>query len=170
MKAVKMDRESSKRPSVRWPARLWKNSWPRDSESTISKENQVIVKRLADIIGTKDDVDTDGWNSRRLLLKDAGMGYSVHDTVIKEGAELHMHYKNHLEAGYLIEGQGEIETVADGKVYPLEAFTIYALDQHDKHILRANKGSHMRMVCVFNPPVSGREVQGDDGAYPADLD
>lgn len=130
----------------------------------------MIVKRLQDIIGTDDDVDTEGWNSRRLLLKDAGMGYSVHDTVIKEGAELHMHYKNHLEAVYLIEGKGEIEMVEDGKVHPLEAFTIYALDQHDKHILRANKGSHMRMVCVFNPPVSGREVHGEDGAYPADLD
>ena len=130
----------------------------------------MIVKRLRDIIGTDHDVHANGWNSRRLLLKDAGMGYSVHDTVIHEGAELHMHYKNHLEAVYLIEGEGEIEVVEDGTVHPLEAFTIYALDRHDQHILRANKGSHMRMVCVFNPPVSGREVHGPDGAYPADID
>ena len=130
----------------------------------------MIVKRLKDIIGTDHDVHANGWNSRRLLLKDAGMGYSVHDTVIHEGAELHMHYKNHLEAVYLIEGEGEIEVVEDGSVHPLEAFTIYALDRHDQHILRANKGTHMRMVCVFNPPVSGREVHGPDGAYPADID
>lgn len=130
----------------------------------------MIVKKLKDIIGTEQDVHANGWNSRRLLLKDAGMGYSVHDTVIEEGAELHMHYKNHLEAVYLIEGEGEIEVVEDGTVHPLEAFTIYALDRNDKHILRANKGSHMRMVCVFNPPVSGREVHGKDGAYPADID
>lgn len=130
----------------------------------------MIVKKLQDIVGTDDDVYSNGWNSRRLLLKNAGMGFSVHDTVIEEGAELHMHYKNHLEAVYLIEGKGEIEVVEDGAVYPLEAFTIYALDRHDKHILRANKGSHMRMVCVFNPPVSGREVHGADGAYPADID
>lgn len=128
----------------------------------------MIVRHLKEIIGTANDVDTEGWNSRRLLLKDDGMGYSVHDTVIKEGAELPMHYKHHLEAVYLIEGRGEIETVADGRVYPLETGSIYALDQHDQHILRANKGSHMRMVCVFNPPVSGREVHGPDGAYPAD--
>ena len=129
----------------------------------------MIVRHLKEIIGTANDVDTEGWNSRRLLLKDDGMGYSVHDTVIKEGAELPMHYKHHLEAVYLIEGRGEIETVADGRIYPLETGSIYALDQHDQHILRANKGSHMRMVCVFNPPVSGREVHGPDGAYPADL-
>jgi hypothetical protein len=38
-------------------------------------------------------------------------------------------------------------------------------DQHDKHILRANKGVQMRMVCVFNPPVTGREIHDIDGAY-----
>ena len=56
----------------------------------------MIVKHLDQILGTEFDVDTDGWTSRRLILKDAGMGYSVHDTVIKAGAELDMHYKNHL--------------------------------------------------------------------------
>jgi L-ectoine synthase len=33
-------------------------------------------------------------------------------------------------------------------------------------VLRANKGSHMRMVCVFNPPLTGREVHDATGAYP----
>jgi L-ectoine synthase len=46
----------------------------------------MIVKHLDDVIGTKDDVDTEGWNSRRLIFKDAGVGYSVNDTVIKAGA------------------------------------------------------------------------------------
>lgn len=125
----------------------------------------MIVRKLKDIIGTDRDVDTEGWNSRRLILKDDNMGYSVHDTVIKEGAELHMWYKNHLEAVYLIEGKGEIEDLKTGEVHDLETGTIYALNDHDKHILRANKGSHMRMVCVFNPPVTGKEVHDEDGAY-----
>ena len=125
----------------------------------------MIVRKLKDIIGTDRDVDTEGWNSRRLILKDDNMGYSVHDTIIKEGAELHMWYKNHLEAVYLIEGKGEIEDLKTGEVHDLETGTIYALNDHDKHILRANKGSHMRMVCVFNPPVTGKEVHDEDGAY-----
>lgn len=128
----------------------------------------MIVKRLADIVGTDQEVDTPNWTSRRLLLKGDGMGFSVHDTVIKEGTETHIWYQNHLEAVYLIEGRGEIETVSNGRVYPLEAGTIYALDQHDEHYLRANKGSHMRMVCVFNPPLTGREVHDENGVYPAD--
>ena len=128
----------------------------------------MIVRQLNDIIGTENDVNTEGWNSRRLLLKKDNMGYSVHDTVIKQGAELHMWYKNHLEAVYLIEGKGEIEDLKTGQTHQLGVGSIYALDQHDKHILRANKGSHMRMVCVFNPPVTGNEVHDEDGAYAVD--
>ena len=128
----------------------------------------MLVRKLEDIKGTENDVDTDGWNSRRLILKKDNMGYSVHDTIIKEGAELHMWYKNHLEAVYLTEGIGEIEDLKTGEIHQLEKDTIYALDQHDKHILRANKGTHMRMVCVFNPPVTGREVHDEDGAYGLD--
>jgi L-ectoine synthase len=39
------------------------------------------------------------------------------------------------------------------------------LNEHDQHILKANKGSQMRMVCVFNPPVTGRETHDEDGSY-----
>ena len=81
-----------------------------------------------------------------------------------------MWYKNHLEAVYLTEGKGEIEDLNTGEIHQLEKETIYALDKHDRHILRANQGSHMRMVCVFNPPVTGQEVHDEDGAYVADLD
>ncbi len=128
----------------------------------------MIVRKLEDLIGTEKDVGGTrlGWTSRRLLLEGDGMGYSVHDTIIHEGAELEMHYKNHFEAVYLIEGKGEIEDLASGETHALEAGTIYALNEHDKHVLRANKGSHMRMVCVFNPPVTGDEVHDETGAYP----
>ena len=130
----------------------------------------MIVRKLKDLVGTDKEVGGEklGWTSRRLLLKGDGMGYSVHDTVIHEGAELEMHYQNHLEAVYLTEGKGEIYDCATGETHPLEKDTIYALDKHDKHVLRANKGSHMRMVCVFNPPVTGKEVHDETGAYPAD--
>ena len=126
----------------------------------------MIVRRLQDILNTERDVKTETWASRRLLLAGDGMGFSMHETTIFAGTETHIHYRNHLEAVYCIEGEGEIETVADGKVHPIRVGTIYALDQHDAHILRANKGSHMRMVCVFNPPVTGEEVHDETGAYP----
>ncbi len=126
----------------------------------------MIIKKLNEVSGTDQEVDGGNWVSRRLVLARDGMGYSVHDTIIRAGTETHIHYQNHLEAVYCIEGQGEVETIADGKVWPIEAGTLYALDEHDEHWLRANKGVDMRMVCVFNPPLTGREVHDESGVYP----
>ncbi|EGL83813.1 L-ectoine synthase [Caldalkalibacillus thermarum TA2.A1] len=129
----------------------------------------MIVKRLEDIIGTDQEVSTDNWISRRLLLKKDGMGFSLHDTVIKKGTETFIWYKNHLEAVYCIEGEGEVEVLDDngektGEIYPLKPGTVYALNGHEKHLLRAT--ADMRMVCVFNPPVTGQEVHDENGVYP----
>ncbi len=123
----------------------------------------MIVKHLEDVIGTQDDVDTPTWNARRLLLKKDGMGFSMHDTIIKAGTETLIWYKNHLEAVYCIEGEGEIDVGGD-RVYPIRPGTLYALNGHEKHLLRAKR--EMRMVCVFNPPLTGREVHDKDGVYP----
>ncbi|MFC5713256.1 ectoine synthase [Thalassorhabdus alkalitolerans] len=126
------------------------------------------VVKLEDIIGTEQEVDNGNWVSRRLVLKKDNMGYSVHDTIIRAGTETHIHYKNHLETVYCIEGKGEVETLADNKIWPIEAGSVYVLDKHDEHLLRAEQD--MRMVCVFNPPISGREVHDENGVYPADID
>lgn len=122
------------------------------------------VVRLQDTVGTDRDVDAPTWRSRRLLLAGDRMGFSLHDTVIKAGTETPMCYRNHLEAVYCIEGRGEVELPELGVVHPIEPGTCYALDQHDRHILRAHTA--MRMLCVFNPPVTGREVHDETGAYP----
>ncbi|KMK74953.1 ectoine synthase [Alkalihalobacillus pseudalcaliphilus] len=126
------------------------------------------VVKLADVIGTEHDVKNEDktWNSRRLVLKKDGMGYSVHDTIIYAGTETHIWYQNHLESVYCIEGEGEVETLADGKVWPIKKDEIYVLDKHDEHLLRAK--TDMRMVCVFNPPITGNEVHDENGVYPVD--
>ncbi len=103
------------------------------------------------------------WESTRLLLKDDNMGFSFHITTIYQGADFRMHYQNHLESVYCISGEGEVEVLADGKKYAIRPGTIYILDQHDKHILRAFK--EMTMACVFSPPLNGKEVHNAEGAY-----
>lgn len=123
----------------------------------------MIVKHLEDIVHTKDDIDTTTWNSRRLLLEKDGMGFSLHDTLIKAGTETLIWYQNHVEAVYCVEGEGEIEVVG-GETYPIRPGMMYALDGHEKHYLRAR--SQMRMVCVFNPPLTGAEVHDEQGTYP----
>ena len=124
----------------------------------------MIVKTLDEIIGTEYNVKTDNWVSRRFLLKKDGMGFSFHETIIYAGTESFFWYKNHLEAVYCVGGEGEIESVEDGKVYPIKDGTMYALNNHDKHYVRAK--TDMRLVCVFNPPVTGREVHDENGVYP----
>lgn len=108
------------------------------------------------------------WDSTRLLLKDDNMGFSFHITTIYEGADFRMHYQNHLESVYCMSGEGEVETLSDGKVYPIKPGTIYILDQHDEHFLRARK--EMKMACVFNPPLHGTEVHNAEGAYELQAD
>lgn len=124
----------------------------------------MIVRKLIDVSGTEREVRGDTWTSRRLLLRDDAMGFSLHDTVIHGGTTTRMWYKNHVEAVYCIEGTGSVEVVASGKVFPLEPGTVYALDGNEEHILRADTA--MRMVCVFNPPLTGEETHDEEGAYP----
>ena len=124
----------------------------------------MIVRKLSETIETSREVKAEAWISRRLLLADDKMGFSLHDTVIKAGTASEMWYRNHLEAVYCVSGSGEVKDLASGEVHPIEDGTLYALDQHDKHILYGH--TEMRMICIFNPPVNGTETHDETGAYP----
>ncbi|MGV8837988.1 ectoine synthase [Cellvibrio sp.] len=123
----------------------------------------MIVRKLSEAKLQGRSVSAEGWESNRLLLKSDGAGFSFHITRIFKDAVLHMHYQNHIESVYCISGFGEIKDVASGAIHPIEPGTIYILDKHDKHILRAFE--EMEMACVFNPPLLGREVHNAEGAY-----
>jgi len=126
----------------------------------------MIVRKLSEIKGSTNEVtpENGNWTSHRLLLKKDGMGFSMHDTLIRAGTETRMWYKYHLEAVYCVAGEGEIEDLETGLKHPVENGTLYALNKHDRHIVRAR--ADMRLVCVFNPPLTGQEVHDAEGAYP----
>ncbi|HVM39654.1 MAG TPA: ectoine synthase [Acidimicrobiia bacterium] len=124
----------------------------------------MIVRTLDDIAGTERDVHAPTFASRRFLLARDGMGFSLHDTVLHAGTTTTMWYRNHVEAVYCIEGEGRLTDFATGAVHRIAPGTMYALDQHDRHELEAV--TDLRVVCVFNPPLTGGEVHDDDGAYP----
>lgn len=127
----------------------------------------MIVRTLEECENSERRVATETWESTRMLLKDDQMGYSFHITTIYANKETHIHYKNHLESVYCMSGNGEIETLSDGKVYQIRPGTLYILDKHDEHMLRGGT-EDMKMACVFNPPLSGKEVHDKDGVYPVD--
>lgn len=130
----------------------------------------MIVRKLEDIIDTELDVAGHNWNSRRMLLHNDGMGFSMTVTTVKKGAENFHWYKNHFEACYCIGGEGEIEKADQngnktGEIYQISPGTMYALNEHDKHYIRAIT-SDLILVCVFNPPLTGQEIHDEEGTYP----
>ncbi|MFT5354925.1 MAG: L-ectoine synthase [Polyangiales bacterium] len=128
----------------------------------------MIVRRLSEL-APESTVSAENWMSRRLLLRNDRMGFSLHDTTLRAGSSTPIHYANHLEAVYCIRGTGRV-VLESGKVFAIAPGTVYALDEHDKHVLHAD--TEMQMVCVFNPPLVGPETHDENGVYPliADAD
>ncbi|MDX1366455.1 ectoine synthase [Pseudomonas sp.] len=128
----------------------------------------MIVRTLADCEQSNRKIVSETWDSTRMLLKDDNMGFSFHITTIYANTETHIWYQNHLESVFCISGEGEIETIADGKIYPIAPGTLYILDKNDEHLLRGT--TEMKMACVFNPPLNGKEVHDESGVYPLEAE
>ena len=128
----------------------------------------MIVRNLEELIDTERDVRGPVWSSRRFLLADDGVGFTLTETTTEAGAEQVLWYKHHVEANYVIEGEGEVENLSSGEVFALKPGSIYVLDQHEKHRLKSF--TRMRLVCVFTPALSGRETHDADGAYAPAVD
>ncbi|MBI3896790.1 MAG: ectoine synthase [Gammaproteobacteria bacterium] len=125
----------------------------------------MIIRKLEEISGTERDIAWGNGQSRRFLIARDGMGFSVTDTLVKAGSSSLLEYKNHLEACYCVEGEGEVVDYTTQKTHAITPGTIYALDKHEKHVLNAK--TDLRLVCVFNPPLNGSEkhrLNGDDSS------
>ena len=122
------------------------------------------VVQLNDLNNTDRDVTSETWRSRRMVLAKEGVGFSFHDTVIYAGTRSTFHYQNHVEAVYCVQGTGTLTNEETGETFPLRDGTMYLLDGNEKHTVQAD--TELRMACVFNPPVTGREVHDENGVYP----
>ena len=136
-----------------------------DETTCLTGENLMFVRKLSAIVGTERDVAWGNGQSRRFLIESDGMNYSFTDTIINEGSESQLEYKNHQEVCYCIAGEGEIEF--EGVVHKLEPGAMYVLDNHEKHCLRAI--TTMRLVCIFTPALQGFEFHdlssGESSSY-----
>ena len=124
----------------------------------------MLVTNLNDLNDTDRDIQSETWRSRRMVLAGEGVGFSFHDTVIYAGTTSTFHYANHIEAVYCVQGEGTLTNEETGEVHELRDGTMYLLDGHEKHTVRAT--TELRMACVFNPPVTGRETHDAAGIYP----
>jgi L-ectoine synthase len=116
----------------------------------------MFVRNLEEIEKTNKYVEWGNGTSHRLLTAGDGMGFAVCHTVVRAGTVSRLQYRSHLEACYCIAGEGEVEDM-QGNVYPLRPGSIYVLNEHDEHYLRAGRTKDMVLVSVFNPPLAGHE-------------
>jgi L-ectoine synthase len=131
-------------------------------------EDLMIIRSLDEVVGTDRDVAGDGWRSRRLMLRRDGLGFSLHDTTVGAGADMTLQYRHHLEACYCLEGEAELTDLATGDVHAIRPGVAYALDQHDRHRLQVSRD--LRLVCVFNPALTGGEIHDEHGGFPPSED
>ncbi|MDA0565496.1 ectoine synthase [Streptomonospora sp. S1-112] len=124
----------------------------------------MIVRSLQDVDGTDADVRTETWRSRRVVLAKDGVGFSFHETVLYAGTETSMWYANHIELVHCIEGEAEVTNDDTGETFLITPGTLYLLNGHEHHTVRPK--TDFRVLCVFNPPVTGREVHDENGVYP----
>lgn len=124
----------------------------------------MIVRSIDEITDTDADIKSENWRSKRIILAKEGVGFSVHETTLYAGTVNRFWYANHIEAVFIVEGEGEITDLGTGETHQLSPGSLYLLNNHDKHEVRPR--TQMRTVCVFNPPVTGREIHDENGVYP----
>ncbi len=90
------------------------------------------------------------------------MGVTLVDGLLEPGFDMVLWQKNHLEACYCIKGEGTVEELDSGRVREIKAGTLYAMNNHDRHRIRAT--IRMRFICTLVPPLTGSEVHDADGS------
>ena len=126
----------------------------------------MIYKTIEDLAGTKNETVLTGGQAvtRRFLLEEDGVGFTVSDITVAAGQVADLWYKNHIESNYVIEGEGTLTDKETSREYPLRPGVMYCLDQHDRH--RVGAKTRMRVICVFTPALVGGETHDEDGSYP----
>ena len=122
----------------------------------------MIVRTLDEITDTEQDVRGDGWRARRHFVRRDGLGFSLSETTVEAGREMQLWYKHHQEACFVIEGSAEITVRDTGAVHRIGPGDAYA-PEHDRHTIRVLEP--LRLVCVFNPALTGHETHDADGSY-----
>jgi L-ectoine synthase len=106
----------------------------------------VIVRSTQEITGTERDIESEdgSWRSKRIVLGGDRVGFSFHETTIKAGTVNNFHYANHIEAVWLIEGEGTLTDRETGEEYEIGPGSMYLLDGNERHTVAPR--TQMRMM------------------------
>ena len=122
----------------------------------------MFVKRLADtqVVGIRGGTA----KAYRYITQDDGCGFTISTPRSQPGLNSNLWYQNHVEANYILEGEGAVEDLTTGEKWDLATGTMYFVGPKDRH--RLTSSTDFYLVSVFNPPLVGDETHDDEGAYP----
>ena len=100
----------------------------------------------------------------RLVTAIDGMGFSMSDVRIAGGTEQDLWYKHHWEANYIVSGRLTVTDKSRERRWELGPGDIYNVGPHDPHHVTVHEP--VRLLAIFNPPITGEERHDADGAYP----
>ena len=102
--------------------------------------------------------------STRYLSAADNLGFSLHGVRLKAGTAFALWYKHHWEANLILDGTLEVTDHASGETHRLAPGALYLVGPADRHRIEAV--GDVRLISVFNPPLTGGESHDEDGAYP----
>ena len=73
-------------------------------------------------------------------------------------------YRNHVEANYILEGEGWVEDLTTGEKRDLAPGSLYVVGPKDRH--QVTWLTDLWVMSIFNPPIYGDETHDDQGGYP----
>ena len=127
----------------------------------------MFVRKVDDLIGSDKEMKlTDGGRSLRsirILTQEDGCGFSISDLVIKGGWSLDLHYKNHVEANYIVAGRLTVLDLSSEKSWDLTPGMVYVVGPKDRHRLSTEGDAHL--MSVFSPAITGTERHDADGSF-----
>ena len=125
----------------------------------------MFVKTLADLKARGQERVLCNGNIRtvRFLTRADGLGFTVSDVRVSAGIDQILWYRNHIEANFVVSGEGTVEDTNSGRSWKLEPGVIYVVGPKDRH--RILSTTDMYIISVFNPPLTGNERHDADGTY-----
>ena len=111
----------------------------------------MIFKRPADtqVVGIRGSSAT----ASRYITQADGCGFTISTPRSQPGLNSNLWYKNHVEANYILEGEGAVEDLTTGEKWDLAPGTMYFVGPKDRH--RLSSSTDFYLVSVFNPPLVG---------------
>ena len=131
-------------------------AWKGDSGRTM------FVKRLSEtrVVG----IAHGSVSAYRYLTQEDGCGFTVSTPRAPAGKSIVLWYQNHVEANYVLEGEGAVEDKSTGEKWDVAPGTVYVVGPKDRHQVESDTGLYV--MSVFNPPLFGHETHDDQGGYP----